>query len=356
MTAHDQLAEARELIKNKQYDAARALLEALPFDETAQKWLAKLDEIAPRPKNNNPFDDFAADPFASSQSYGGFSAFMSAEEKFERVKVLIKNKNFDEARSILKTLPDDASAQALLARLEDLTSGQKTSSTQNPFNPPPKTDGPFGQKTTSRPQRSSGKRPKTMVDYVLSAVGSIVVLIIFIFGRQYVRYGDFNVLRSDQDFENEVMTFTHDWDWKQIDPDEAEWCDNVDDNVNCFAYLARRTSVGDPYGAWIGFAEFELTANSSLSTEQRAANAWASYLEEYPDIQPRTQYTTLVDGVTAVVYEFNYGDGYFEKRLYLHRDPAHFLVIAISASTESGYQRRQGEIEEILASIDLKTS
>ncbi|NDJ60500.1 MAG: hypothetical protein GYB67_05205 [Chloroflexi bacterium] len=38
---------AQELLQEKDYAPARALLETLPGDETAQRWLARLDEIAP---------------------------------------------------------------------------------------------------------------------------------------------------------------------------------------------------------------------------------------------------------------------------------------------------------------------
>lgn len=41
------LEAARELILSNQYDVARAILQTLPTSPTAQKWLAKLDEIAP---------------------------------------------------------------------------------------------------------------------------------------------------------------------------------------------------------------------------------------------------------------------------------------------------------------------
>jgi thioredoxin-like negative regulator of GroEL len=41
------LACARELITEKQYAAARAVLETIPGDEKAGRWLAKLDQIAP---------------------------------------------------------------------------------------------------------------------------------------------------------------------------------------------------------------------------------------------------------------------------------------------------------------------
>ncbi len=41
------LEAARELIKDKQYAEARAILRTMPKDPTAQRWLTKLDEIAP---------------------------------------------------------------------------------------------------------------------------------------------------------------------------------------------------------------------------------------------------------------------------------------------------------------------
>lgn len=50
MSANDdraQLQHARDLIMQKQFAEARAILRALPHNTTAQKWLAKLDEIAP---------------------------------------------------------------------------------------------------------------------------------------------------------------------------------------------------------------------------------------------------------------------------------------------------------------------
>lgn len=42
-----ELELARELINEKQYDKARLLLRKIPSDPTAQKWLEKLDSVAP---------------------------------------------------------------------------------------------------------------------------------------------------------------------------------------------------------------------------------------------------------------------------------------------------------------------
>lgn len=41
------LQAARELIMDDHFNAARAVLETMPTSPTAQKWLGKLDEIAP---------------------------------------------------------------------------------------------------------------------------------------------------------------------------------------------------------------------------------------------------------------------------------------------------------------------
>src|SRR5688572_15896043 len=44
------LQKAKALIQQKQYAQARKLLHGIPNNPTARKWLAKLDEIAPPPK------------------------------------------------------------------------------------------------------------------------------------------------------------------------------------------------------------------------------------------------------------------------------------------------------------------
>lgn len=47
----DRLAQARELIKAKDYQSARQLLKPIRHDETARRWLDRLDEIAPEEDN-----------------------------------------------------------------------------------------------------------------------------------------------------------------------------------------------------------------------------------------------------------------------------------------------------------------
>lgn len=42
-----QLRQAHQLLKEKKYDQARYILEQIPFNVTAEKWLDKLDRIAP---------------------------------------------------------------------------------------------------------------------------------------------------------------------------------------------------------------------------------------------------------------------------------------------------------------------
>jgi hypothetical protein len=53
MAMRSELVLAKELIDEKDYERARNLLERLHDDPTAQKWLAKLDEIAPRRGGEN---------------------------------------------------------------------------------------------------------------------------------------------------------------------------------------------------------------------------------------------------------------------------------------------------------------
>lgn len=82
-TERSQLEQARALILEKQFDAARAILINMPANETAQKWLAKLDEIAPAesppaeppPAPPSPLPDAAALPYPSIEALtdGGLS-------------------------------------------------------------------------------------------------------------------------------------------------------------------------------------------------------------------------------------------------------------------------------------------
>lgn len=53
-TERDLLLRARDLIKARQFDDARAILSGLPDSATAQAWLAKLDTIAPPPIPTSP--------------------------------------------------------------------------------------------------------------------------------------------------------------------------------------------------------------------------------------------------------------------------------------------------------------
>ncbi len=63
--AESKLETARQLIIEKQYDAARSVLLTIRDHPQAQAWLDKLDEVAPKEKrklgdlldNDNPFED-----------------------------------------------------------------------------------------------------------------------------------------------------------------------------------------------------------------------------------------------------------------------------------------------------------
>ena len=46
----ERLQQAQQLLKQRKFDEARAILDSISENPTAQKWLQKLDEIAPRPK------------------------------------------------------------------------------------------------------------------------------------------------------------------------------------------------------------------------------------------------------------------------------------------------------------------
>lgn len=69
--AESKLETARQLIVEKQYAAARAVLETIPDHPKAREWLAKLDEIAPKDKRKlDDLVDAEDDPFYYDDSFG----------------------------------------------------------------------------------------------------------------------------------------------------------------------------------------------------------------------------------------------------------------------------------------------
>lgn len=61
--ARQELQLAKELISEKQFDKARMLLLQMKDDPTAQKWLAKLDEIVPSGDDSEPLTNGQASPW-----------------------------------------------------------------------------------------------------------------------------------------------------------------------------------------------------------------------------------------------------------------------------------------------------
>lgn len=191
------LLDAKALIVEKKYDAARRMLQSIGHNPTAQKWLEKLDEIAPPPPPS-PFDDPDDDPFADSTSVFGQPpsdpyGHLTEEQKFERIKGLLQAKSYAEARTILETLPNNPSAQKLLAKLHQVapampagsfgaTSTTKTTTSSFPTYTPTTTlpqanSDPFGASTSSFGQSSQSStfgQPATFGQTIPTSTNSIV--------------------------------------------------------------------------------------------------------------------------------------------------------------------------------------
>jgi hypothetical protein len=58
-----ELEIAKELIEEKQYERAKQLLRKIQSDPTAQKWLDKLDAMAPAENHNGNGTNVAAEPW-----------------------------------------------------------------------------------------------------------------------------------------------------------------------------------------------------------------------------------------------------------------------------------------------------
>jgi len=64
-----ELELAKELIEEKNYDKARLLLRKIQSDPTAQKWLEKLDAIAPAPEHHAPSNGHVSSGDAAPWQY-----------------------------------------------------------------------------------------------------------------------------------------------------------------------------------------------------------------------------------------------------------------------------------------------
>lgn len=109
--SNSQIEQARGLLKAKRYDEARALLKTMPDDPTAQKWLAKLDELYPEPPP-------APEP-------GALAETPSPSVILDAARQLILEKRYAEARMLLKTV-DDPVAWTWLAKLDQIAPEPKS--------------------------------------------------------------------------------------------------------------------------------------------------------------------------------------------------------------------------------------
>jgi DNA-binding transcriptional ArsR family regulator len=104
--------QARELIKEKRYDEARAILRGIDHP-TAREWLAKLDKLAPEP----PVPESApaepeTPPQAAAPAPWPMEQLLAAREH-------LTAKRYDEARAMLRDI-DHPTAREWLAKLDKL--------------------------------------------------------------------------------------------------------------------------------------------------------------------------------------------------------------------------------------------
>jgi hypothetical protein len=96
IVAEAKLQRAKTLIESRQYEEARAILRTLPDNPTAQRWLTKLDQMSPTTANTEH------------------------EALLKQAKTLINDKKWAEARALLTPIQSNPTAQRWLAKLDEL--------------------------------------------------------------------------------------------------------------------------------------------------------------------------------------------------------------------------------------------
>lgn len=105
------MLQARELILQKRFDEARAILRQVDHPAAAA-WLEKLDKIAPEARPAAPEEESQQVPPAKQ-------AHSTPRKQLETARELILQKKFDEARAILAAL-DHPTARKWLQKLDDI--------------------------------------------------------------------------------------------------------------------------------------------------------------------------------------------------------------------------------------------
>jgi hypothetical protein len=98
----ERLGRARTLIQAKKYQEARSILEPIKEHPTARQWLARLDQLAP-PTRTDDLNEAGA---------------------LNRARELISQQKYDEARVVLESIGEHPTAQQWLARIDSLTTSQ----------------------------------------------------------------------------------------------------------------------------------------------------------------------------------------------------------------------------------------
>lgn len=112
------LEQAHALLKAKRYDEARVLLKTMPEDLTAQRWLAKLNEVYPELEEAQPTPEAqTVAPLVPKQAEEPVED--ATKIKLDAASQLIREKRYSEARILLSTI-DDPKAAAWLTKLDEV--------------------------------------------------------------------------------------------------------------------------------------------------------------------------------------------------------------------------------------------
>lgn len=115
------LLAAREFIQEKRYSEARSLLETMPDEPTAQKWLAKLDKVATparRPARHSLLSPSPPPPTAQSASGSG-------NPQASIIQQHLLNNRYAEARQVASA-SNDPQAPDWLKRIDAAEDEHKT--------------------------------------------------------------------------------------------------------------------------------------------------------------------------------------------------------------------------------------
>ena len=361
-----QLERARTLIKDKRYDDARTILEAMPFNEKANEWLTKLDQVAPAAEddftagmNISPHNDTELRPWNPTWIFGPRLMFLLGMVLGLPIATFfaLNWKRLGRPQwaagtflgSVLLTLgalaglvlaftgPFQSLIPGLVAIVCIVGSGVYVMALSD-------IQRPAYQKWRHGDIQAMLNHQYSIGRTVLLSAGLLAA--IFLLGGVVVYFASI-----ENEFENEYIQFRYPLNWEKLPPDWATYCQE-DPEAGCFLTLSITAPVAEEAHSLIFAAR--ATDDPQAAIDRASGNVISAESLTILGVED-----TTIAGRPARMVDFTglgiTGEGtpYFQTVYYM-QSATHIITINVWTQDEDSYRRRRPSIDDVARSIQVK--